>query len=233
MALQDLENTGSSSNPMLGLDSSDYQGFGSGGNITGVDFSNSSMLGAGALGVGALGFGALLAQGPGSLPPQFGQLTSAVPGMRSEAGVLEGEGQALVGQGAQALDMARRGELTPEQTAQLQQYRTGLTNTSRQMFFNMGRNPDADTAAITQAGNVDAQVNAMAQQQIQTTIQLGLGEISSGTALSGQGLGFESAANQALLQAGEAQLKMDQSYSSNLTSAFTAIGTMFAKAAIV
>jgi hypothetical protein len=232
MALQDLENSGSSSNPQFGLDASDYQGFGSGGNITGVDFSNSSMLGAGALGVGALGFGAMLAQGPGSLPPQFGQLQGGVPGMRSEAALLEGQGQTLVGQGTQALDMARRGELTPEQQAQLKQYSTGLTNQSRQMFYNMGRNPDADTAAITQTANVDAQVNAMAQQQIQTTIQLGLGEISAGSSLSGQGLGFESAANQALLASGEAQLKMDQQYSSNLTAAFTAIGTMFAKAAI-
>jgi hypothetical protein len=231
MADVSLSDLGSSSNPLPGLDSSDYTGFGTGGNVSGVDFSGSQMAGAGALGIGALGFGALLAQGPGQLPPQFGELQAQVPGMESSAAALEAQGSGLVGQGQQALAMGQAGQLTPEQQAQLKQYSTGLTNQSRQMFFNMGRNPDADTAAITQQGNVDAQVNAMAQQQIQTTIQLGLGEISGGSSLIGQGLGFQNAANNVLLQAGEAQLKSDQAYSSNLMSAFTSIGTLFAKAA--
>ena len=56
----------------------------------------------------------------------------------------------------------------------------------------------------------------MAQQQIQSTIQLGLGEISAGQ-------GFESQANQALVQAGQAQLNADKAYSDSLTSVFSSI----------
>ena len=65
----------------------------------------------------------------------------------------------------------------------------------------------------------------MAQAQIQSTIQLGLGEISGGSSLIGQGLSFQTAANQALIAAGEAQIKQDQTYSAALTSAFTALGS--------
>jgi len=186
-----------------------------------------SGIGAGALGLGALGVGALLAQGPGSLPSQYGQLEQNVPLLQGQGQQSFGQGQQLVSQGTDALAMAQRGELTPEQQAQLKLYGEGLNNQSRQMFYGMGRNPDADTAAITQQGNVDTQVMAMAQQQIQSTIQLGLGEISGGNSLMGAGLGFENAANQALIAAGEAQLKLDTQFSSNLTSAFGAIGQMF------
>jgi hypothetical protein len=187
----------------------------------------SSPLSMGALGVGALGIGALMAQGPGNLPPQYGQLEQSVPGLQAQGGQAFGQGQALVGQGTEALQMAQHGELTPEQQAQLKVYSEGLNNQSRQQFYSMGRNPDQDTAFVSQTANIDTQVNAMAQQQIQTTIQLGLGEISGGNSLMGTGLGFENAANQALIAAGEAQLKLDTQYSSNLTSAFGAIGSMF------
>lgn len=201
-----------------------------GGSATGGGSSFNPMS-LGPLALGGAGLGAMLAMGPGSLPQQYGDLTGAVPGMRAEGHVLEGEGQALIGQGTEALRMAQHGELTPEQQAQLKQYSTGLTNQTRQQFAAMGRNPDQDTGFITQTANNDAQVNAMAQQQIQTTIQLGLGQISGGSSLSGQGLQFESAANQALIAAGEAQIKLDQAYSSSLTSAFGAIGQMFGVAA--
>lgn len=192
--------------------------------------SSFSAGGAAALGVGALGIGALLAQGPGQLPPEFGQLEAGVPGLQQEAATVEGQGGQLVSQGQSALDMAQHGVLTPEQQAQLKVYSTGLTNQARQQYAAMGRNPDQDTSFVSQTANIDTQVNAMAQQQIQSTIQLGLGQISGGSSLIGQGLGFENAANQALLAAGEAQMKLDQQYSSSLTSAFTAIGSMFAKA---
>lgn len=195
-------------------------------------FGNISLGSAGALGVGALGLGALFAQGPGQLPPQFGQLTAGVPWLQNAGYGLYGQGQKLVGQGTEALGMAQRGELTPEQQAQLKVYSTGLENQARQTYANMGRNPDQDTSFITTQGNIDTQVNAMAQQQIQSTIQLGLGAISGGNSLISSGLGFENAANQALIAAGEAQIKQDTAYSSSLTSAFTAIGTMFAKAVI-
>ena len=69
-------------------------------------------------------------------------------------------------------------------------------------------------------------VNAMAQSQIQSTIQLGLGEISGGSSLIGQGLGFDNAANQILLQAGQAQLQQDKNYSDSLTSVFSGIAKM-------
>jgi hypothetical protein len=190
----------------------------------------SSPLGIGA-GVGALGVGALLAEGPGSLPSQFGQVTNNVPFLQSTANTDIGQGQALVGQGTQALDMAQNGQLTGPQAAQLQQYQSGLTNQSRQMFYSMGQDPDKSTGFVTQTANVDAQVNAMAQQDIQSTIQLGLGEISGGNSLEGTGLGFENAANQALIAAGQAQLQLDTSFTQSLTSAFAGIGQMFGAAA--
>ena len=206
-------------------------GGGSGGGSGGSSslFSNpSSYLGAG---VGAIGLGALAAMGPGSLPTQF-TTAEGQAGWENTAGqTAVGQGQSLVNQGEGALAMAQAGELTPEQQAQLKVYSTGLTNQSRQMFASMGRNPDQDTAFLNQTANVDTQVNAMAQQQIQSTIQLGLGQISGGTSLEGAGFGAINAANSALLAAGEAQLKLDTQYSSNLTSAFASIGQMFGAAA--
>lgn len=211
-----------------GITSDDLQGYGSlGASPDPTGFSGSQMLGAGALGLGAIGFGSLLAQGPGSLPPQFGQLQGNASGMTATGQGLVTQGQGLVGQGQEALAMAQRGELTPAQAAALKVFGTGLTNQTRQQFYNMGQNPDQSTAFISQTADIDAKVNAMAQQEIQSTIQLGLGQISGGGSLIGQGLGFENAANQALLQAGEAQLKMDSQYSDNLTKAFSAIGQMF------
>jgi hypothetical protein len=205
--------------------------FGDTGGKIGSDSSSSwSATDLGVLGVGALGFGAMLGQGPGQLPQQFGDLTGAVPGMRAQAGQLEGQGHTLVNHGTEALRRAQHGELTPEQQAQLKVYSGGLTNQARQQYANMGRNPDQDTSFLSTTANIDERVNAMAQQQIQTTIQLGLGEISGGSSLIGQGLSFESAANTALIAAGEAQIKLDQSYSSSLTSAFSAIGKMFGAA---
>ena len=211
------------------FDPSTGDGGGSGGSGNGLSLGSIGSVGA--LGVGALGFGALLAQGPGSLPSQYGQLEAQVPGMQQEASSLEAQGSGLVGQGQQALAMGQAGQLTPEQQAQLKVYSGGLENQARQQFASMGRNPDQDTAFLSQQGNIDTQVNAMAQQQIQSTIQLGLGEISGGSSLIGQGLGFENAANSALIAAGEAQIKLDQSYSSNLTSAFSSIGSLFGAAA--
>jgi hypothetical protein len=184
-----------------------------------------------ALGVGAAGFGTILGMGESPLPTEYGQALGQVPALQANAGTLFNEGQTLTAQGTQALADAEAGRLTPEQQAQLGQFSTGLTNKSRQMFASMGRNPDADTAAITQQANDDAQVNAMAQQQIQTTIQLGLGELSSGSNFSGQSLAASSAASNILLQAGQAQLQQDKAYSDSLTSAFSSIGKMFAAAA--
>jgi hypothetical protein len=233
MADVSLSDLGSSSSPLAGLDASDYAGYGSGGNASSPTdlMSGSGMAGAGMLGAGALGFGALMMQGPGQLPAQYGQMEARVPGMQAEASSLEAGGASMTAQGQQALGMAQRGELTPEQQAQLKQYSGGLTNQARQQYANMGRNPDQDTSFLSASADIDSKVNAMAQQQIQTTIQLGLGEISAGSSMTGQGLGFENASNQALIAAGQAQLQMDKSYSDSLTSAFSSIAGMFAKAA--
>ncbi len=190
--------------------------------------SGSNLLSLGALGIGAAGVGSILARGESPLPGQFGDVTASVPGLRNEAGVLANESNALVAGGTATLDAASRGELTPEQRAQLGQYSTGLTNQARQQFYSMGRNPDSDTAFIAQTADIDAKVNAMAQQQIQSSIALGLGQLSSGSSFAGQSLGFSNAANTALIAAGEAQLKQDRSYSDSLSGAFASIGKLFA-----
>jgi hypothetical protein len=229
MADVSLSDLGSADNPLPGLDASDYAGFGSGGNISGSfgDPGSSSLWsGAGALGLGALGLGAILGKGESPLPAQFQQLQGNVPGLMSTGQGLVTQGQGLVGQGQQALGMAQRGELTPEQQAQVGQYSTGLTNQARQMYYNMGVNPDNNTSFLSTTADIDAKVNAMAQQQIQSTIQLGLGEISGGSSLIGQGQGFENAANQALIAAGNAQMQQDKNYSDSLTNVFSGIAKM-------
>ena len=188
--------------------------------------SGGQLGGAAMLGVGALGLGAILGEGESPLPQEFSQLTASVPGLQSQGSTLFGEGQTFEGQGAQALQMAQNGQLTPQQQAQLSLYSGGLKNQTAQTFASMGRNANQDTTAISQQADNDAKVNAMAQQQIQSTIALGLGETSAGASFSGQALGYENAANQALVEAGNAQLKQDQAYSSALTGAFSAIGTL-------
>jgi hypothetical protein len=207
------------SDPNAGIPSGSGSGFGG--------FTGGQLLGAGALGLGALGVGSLIAQGPGNLPAGFTQAEGQVPYLQQTGQGLIGSGTGLVGTGEQALAMAQAGQLTPEQQAQLKVYSGGLTNQARQMYANMGINPDKDTSFLSTTADIDTKVNAMAQAQIQTTIQLGLGEISGGNSLISSGSGFESAANNILLQAGQAQLQQDKDYSSSLASAFGAIGTLF------
>jgi hypothetical protein len=193
--------------------------------------SGSNLLGLGALGVGAAGLGTILAQGPAPLPGEFGQLTGGVPHLQDEAHRLEGTGAELTGHGAEALRMAENGQLTVPQQAQLDQYRQGLQNTAAQTYASMGRNINQDTSGISTQANIDQQVNAMAQQEIQSTIALGLGETSAGANFSGQGLAFENAANNALIEAGKEQVASDKAYSDSLTSAFSGIASLFGAAA--
>jgi hypothetical protein len=224
-----LSDLGSAQSPLPGLSASDYGGYGTGGNQTDPSsgFTTGQVLGAGALGLGALGVGSLLAQGPGNVPQQYLQAEGQVPYLQSTGQGLIAEGSGMTGQGQEALAMAQAGQLTPEQQAQVSVYGTGLTNQARQMYSNMGVNPDQDTSFISTTADIDTKVNAMAQAQIQSTIQLGLGEVSGGNSLISQGSGMENAANQILLQAGQAQLQLDQQYSSSLSSAFGAIGSLF------
>ena len=193
--------------------------------------SSSSLLSLGALGVGAAGFGAILGQGESPLPGEFSQLTGSVPGLENQANTVFGEGQGYLGQGAQALNMAQQGQLTQPQQAQLNLYRQGLQNQAQQTYASMGRNINQDTSGISTQAHIDEQVNAMSQQQIQSTIALGLGETQAGMGLSGQALGFENAANQALIAAGNAQLQQDKDYSTALTGAFSSIATILGGAA--
>jgi hypothetical protein len=186
--------------------------------------SGGQLGGAAMLGAGALGLGAILGEGESPLPQEFTQLQQSVPGLQSQGSTLFGEGQTYANQGAQALQMAQNGVLTPQQQAQLSLYSGGLKNQTAQTFASMGRNANQDTTAISMQADNDAKVNAMAQQQIQSTIALGLGETSAGANFSGQALGYENAANQALVQAGQAQLQQDKDYSTALTGAFAAIG---------
>ena len=160
---------------------------------------------------------------PDALPAQFGQATAEVPDLTRTADVLKGFGSTLTGQGADALAMAARGELTAPQQAQLDQFRTGLTNQARQMYYSMGRTPDQDTSFLGTTADIDAKVNAMAQQEIQTTIQLGLGELTSGSSFFGQSLGFDQTAVNTLISAGQAQLKQDEEYRKTLSDTFSSI----------
>jgi hypothetical protein len=197
--------------------------------------SGSNLLGLGALGIGGAGLGLILGEGESPLPSEFSQLTASVPTLQGQGATAFGEGQSFLQQGESALNMAQQGQLTPEQQAQLQVYRSGLQNTAAQTYYNEGRTPSADTSFISTQADIDTKVNAMAQSQIQSTIALGLGETSAGGSLTGQALGFENAANSALIAAGQAQLAQDNQYRSSLTSAFTTIGTLFgsvAKAAL-
>ena len=193
--------------------------------------SGSQMLGLGALGIGAAGFGAILGQGESPLPGEFNQLQATVPGLQSQGSQLFGQGQSYLGQGQQALAMGQAGQLTGPQQAQLNLYRQGLQNQAQQTYASMGRNINQDTSGISTQAHIDEQVNAMSQQQIQSTIALGLGESQIGMGLSGQSLGFENAANQALVTAGNAQLQQDKDYSTALTGAFSSIATILGGAA--
>ena len=172
------------------------------------------------LGVGALGLGAILGKGESPLPQQFGQMEAMVPGLQRNAADLYGRGQTLYGQGTEALRMAQRGELTQPQAAELKNYSTGLQNISNQMFAGQGRNVTQDTSAIGAQAFIDSQVNAMAQKEIQSTIQLGFGELSASSQFTQESLGFSQAASNILFQAGQAQLAQDKAYSDSLTSAF-------------
>lgn len=188
---------------------------------------NPSALGLGALAVGGAGLGLMLGQGESPLPSEFGTLTSSVPTLRSQGSALFNTGQGLIEQGQGALAMAQAGQLTAPQQAQLNQYERGLNNQAIQTYASMGRDYNHDTSAISTSANIRAQVNAMAQQDIQSTIALGMSELQAGGSFTGQALGFESAANQALIAAGNAQVQLDKDYRQSLSSAFSAIGTMF------
>jgi hypothetical protein len=207
----------------------DTGGAGAAPNAPSTGLSTSSPLSLGSLGTaaaGGAGLAGLLTLGSTALPWEYGALTANVPQLEQEATTLEGQGQTLTGQGSQALSMAQNGQLTQPQQAALGQYQSGLTNTADQIYASMGRNANQDTSYISTQADIDAKVNAMAQAEIQSTIQLGLGETQAGNSYDSTALGFENAANQALIAAGQAQVQSDAAYSSALSGVFSAVGTI-------
>lgn len=195
----------------------------SGGGSSSSPFSLGSI---GTAAAGGAGLAGILSLGEDSLPWEYGQLTQDAGVENQQAQTLFGEGQTFENQGSAALLMAQNGQLTQPQQAQLQLYKQGLDNTAQQTYASMGRNINQDTSGISTQANIDTQVNAMAQQQIQSTIALGLGETSAGSSFAGQAGQYESAANQALIAAGQAQMQSDAAYSSALSGVFSAIGTI-------
>jgi hypothetical protein len=185
------------------------------------NFSTSDALGLGALGLGA---GLMFGKGETPLPPEFAQMGAMVPGLQRNAADLYGKGQDIYKMGLSDIQKGRAGELTIPQQAELKQYATGLQNTANQTMAAMGRNMTQDTSAIGIQADIDAKINAMAQQEIQTTLKTGFAELTAGQNEFGQSLGFSEAAAKILQVEGEAQLKQDQAYSQSLTSMFSTIG---------
>lgn len=194
----------------------------------GIDGSSSGFNwgGAGALALGAGALGYLVSQGPAPLPQAAQEAQGNVPFLESQAQWAAGLGKTYSGQGAEALAMAQKGELTPEQTAVLQQNRQGLQNTAAQTYASMGRNANQDTSFISTQGDIDAKINAMAQQEIQTTIQLGMTELQAGATFSGQATADMNAANQELMAIAQMQLGSDKNYTDALTGVFAGIAKM-------
>jgi hypothetical protein len=218
MALGDdgsLNVTADSSSPGLTL----------GGGSSGLNAAGWGTLGLGALSLGGLGY--MLGQGPPTLPQQFVQAEQQVPTLQNQSALTFGQGQQLVGQAGVAYDMAQRGQLTPEQQAQLAQTRQGLENQARQTYANMGRDFGRDTSAISTEQNIDQATTAMAQSYIQSTIALATSQMQAGQSLIGDSLQESSAATNILMAAGAAQIQLDKQYSDSITGAFGAIGKVF------
>ena len=195
------------------------------GSLGSSGLSGGQIGGAAMLGAGALGLGAILGEGESPLPSEFSTVTNTqVPWLQSAGQWAENQGQQFAGAGAQALQMAQNGVLTPQQQAQLSLYQNKLGNQTNQTFASMGRNPNQDTTAISAAADNDAKMIAASQAMIDSTIKLGLGEVTAGSTFFGQGVGAETAASNELIEAGNAQLKNDQAYSTALSGAFAAIG---------
>jgi hypothetical protein len=192
--------------------------FGGGGSSSG--FNTADALGLGALGIGA---GIMLGKGETPLPPEYAAMGAMVPGLQQNAATLFGQGQQLAGEGRSLIQKAGAGELTLPQQAELKQYSTGLQNMANQQFAAMGRNITSDTSGIGVQADIDAKINAMAQQEIRTTLTTGFQELQAGQNEFGQSLGYSEAAAKILQAEGEAQLKQDQAYSQSLTNMFGSI----------
>lgn len=193
----------------------------------GLNAAGWGTLGLGALALGGLGY--MASGGPTQVSsiPGFAQANAQVPGLLTQSNTTYGQGQALVGQAATAYDMAQRGQLTPEQSAQLALTKQGLENTARQTYASMGRDMGRDTSGISTEANIDAQTTAMAQEYIKSTIALATSEMQAGNSLMGTSLQEASAATNILMTEGQQQIALNKQYSDSLSSAFGSVAKIF------
>jgi len=199
---------------------------GSGGGGGGI-----SPLGVGALGAGAVGLGMLLGGAKPSLPIQYGALENRVPGLWGQAATLYDQGQVLTSDAQRGLAMAQRGELTPEQAAQLKVMTTAEGNKAAQLMASMGRDINKDTTGLSMQQDIDLKALAASQAFIQSTIQLATSEMTAGQNLIGDALNYETAADKILQSAADAQIKADAAASAAMGNMFKAIGAIAITAA--
>jgi hypothetical protein len=174
------------------------------------------------------GLAALLLSGGGpQIPWQVGQVGANATGLEGEASTLWGTGNQLIAGGESSLGPAMAGVLTPEQQATLTTEQQSAENVADQTFAAMGRNPNQDTSFISTQTDINTKLMAAANTFVNTNIQNAFSEISAGGTLTSQGNTDMNAANQALLESARLTMQADQNYSNSLTSAFSAIGTIF------
>lgn len=178
--------------------------------------------------VGGAGLAYTLGKGESPLPSQFDVVQNTYAPTQFAQGQSEfAQGQQLVGQGTQGFKMAQAGQLTGPQAAQLQQIRESLSNQAAQTYYGMGRDPTHDTSFIGTQADIDAKVAAMSQQFIQSTIALAGAELSGGHSLETGGAAAESAATNAIMAVGQAQLQDDKDYADAVSAAFGAFTKSF------
>jgi len=198
-----------------------------GGGSGGGGGDSSSALGAGALGAGAVGLGALLMSKP-QLPWGYQVLQGRAGTMYGQSADLYGEGQQMVGDARRGYEMAQRGELTPEQDAQLKLMKAGELNKATQLMSSMGRDINKDTTGLSMQQDIDLKALAQSQVFIKSTIALATSQMQGGQSLIGDALAEQSEADKVLQAAADAQIKQDAAYSAAMGQAFKAIGTIAA-----
>ena len=87
---------------------------------------------------GGAGLAGILSMGETAPPWEYGQIASNAGTEETQGQELFGAGQGYLGQGAQALAMGQAGQLTPQQTAQLQLYRGKVCRTKRRRLCQHG-----------------------------------------------------------------------------------------------
>lgn len=184
--------------------------------------------------------------GPSPLPPQTGTVTGTyAPTQWNQAqselatgSALTAQGSSLMAGGQSALEMAQKGQLTPEQQAQLDVYTKGLENQALTTYGSLGITPSKSTSYLSTQEDIDTKSLAMAQSFIQSTIALAGTEFTAGGAMftagasfTGLGQAAENAATKDLLATAQMQVAQDQAYSQLIGNTLLSIGNIFGKAA--